>query len=315
VISTLLEAARSATGCLGVSSDDDVLIVGNPETRAIAEALLAAARESTESVRRLEFVGVSRSGAEPPAEITAAMCEATVVFAPTIYSLSHTAARAAATAAGARIATMVGLDTEVFCRAIATDYQRLKHEGRRLADALTAASSCRVSSAAGTDLTLRLADREAISDDGDLSGHGDWGNLPAGEAYIAPIETQGDGLIVFDGSLADYGLLHERFLVRIGEGRVVEATGDPGRWLTSTLDAGGPTGRLIAELGIGTNPSAIVTGNTAEDEKAIGTAHIAFGTSISIGGVNDAGVHIDGVMMEPDIDLDGVPFLRRGRPV
>lgn len=314
-MSALLDAARSAAGCLGISRDDHVLIVCNPETRTLAEALLAASQEVTDSARCLEYPTLSRSGEEPPNVIAAAMRRATVVFAPTVYSLSHTSARAAATEAGARIATMVGLDAEVFCRALNVDYELLKREGNRLAARLTAASTCRVKSAAGTDLFLRLAGRSAISDDGDMGGRSDWGNLPAGEAYIAPIETEAEGSIVFDGSLADYGLLRDPFQVRVREGRISEATGDPGRWLTETLDAGGASGRLIAELGVGTNPSAIVTGNTAEDEKAIGTAHIAFGTSASLGGANEAGVHIDGVLIGPDIDLDGKPFLRRGRPV
>jgi hypothetical protein len=64
--------------------------------------------------------------------------------------------------------------------------------------------------------------------------------------------------------------------------------------LQATLDAGGPTGRLLAELGIGTNPGAILTGHIGEDEKAVGTVHLAFGTSASIGGTNVASVHIDG---------------------
>jgi leucyl aminopeptidase (aminopeptidase T) len=311
----LLDAARSATRCLKVSRDDDVLIVCNPTTRSIAEALLHASLDVGCSAELLEFEAQSRSGAEPPGAIAAAMCRATVVFAPTVYSLSHTAARAAATDAGVRIATMVGLDTDVFCRALAVDYDLLKRDGGRLAARLTAASTCRVRSAAGTDLFLQLAGRLAISDDGDLGSPGEWGNLPAGEAYIAPIESDAEGSIVFDGSLADFGLLRDSVQVEVREGRITEAHGQAGQWLTETLDAGGPRGRYVAELGVGTNPSAIVSGNTAEDEKAIGTAHVAFGTSVSFGGSNEAGVHIDGVLRAPDIDLDGEPFLRRGRPV
>jgi len=69
---------------------------------------------------------------------------------------------------------------------------------------------------------------------------------------------------------------------------------------------------MIAELGIGTNPRARVTGHILEDEKAIGTAHLAFGTSASFGGVNVAGVHIDGLLRKPTIDLDGTSLMRDG---
>src|SRR5205823_633010 len=129
-----------------------------------------------------------------------------VVFATTTYSISHTQARLAATAAGVRIAGMRGF-TESTARAMSVDYGLLRRCGARLAAALTAAESCRITSAAGTDVTLSIKGRHAIADDGNLQEPGAFGNLPAGEAYVAPLETFGDGTIVFDGALADYGLL------------------------------------------------------------------------------------------------------------
>ena len=83
-------------------------------------------------------------------------------------------------------------------------------------------------------------------------------------------------------------------------GRIVEAGGAAAPWLLSTLDAGGEHGRSIAELGIGTNPAARLTGSILEDEKVKGTVHLAFGTSAGIGGVNVSSVHIDGMVLSPD---------------
>jgi leucyl aminopeptidase (aminopeptidase T) len=168
-----------------------------------------------------------------------------------------------------------------------------------------AASTCRVESPAGTDVEFRLGSRAAISDDGNLRAPSAWGNLPAGEAFIAPIETSAEGTIVFDGSLAGFGLLREPLRVTVVAGRATHADGEAGRWLLDTLDDGGSTGRLIAELGIGTNPSATLSGHILEDEKACGTAHVAFGSSAFIGGANLAGVHVDGILLEPTIELDG----------
>jgi leucyl aminopeptidase (aminopeptidase T) len=120
---------------------------------------------------------------------------------------------------------------------------------------------------------------------------------------------------VFDGALTGYGLLHEQLRVTLSGGRAVEAVGEAAEWLLGTLDAGGPTGRLIAEVGIGTNPRATLTGNILEDEKALGTAHLAFGTSASFGGANVSGVHIDGVLLRPTVELDGRPLIRDGELV
>jgi leucyl aminopeptidase (aminopeptidase T) len=83
--------------------------------------------------------------------------------------------------------------------------------------------------------------------------------------------------------------------------------------LLKTLQAGGENGRTIAELGIGTNPGATITGAILEDEKAEGTVHFAFGTNTGIGGANQASVHIDGLVRDAMVELDGRAILRDGR--
>jgi leucyl aminopeptidase (aminopeptidase T) len=308
----LAAAAEAAADCLGVAAGDNVLVLCNERERAVAESLIAATRPRTRAVRLLQYPTLTRNGEEPPDHVAHAMLDASVVFATTTYSISHTQARLAATAAGSRIASMRGF-TEAFAQAMSVDYGHLRSLGARLAAALTAAESCRITSAAGTDVTLSVKSRRATADDGNLREPGAFGNLPAGEAYIAPLETVGDGVIIFDGALADYGLLPAPLSIRLEAGRAVDATGEAGDWLLSTLDAGGEHGRQVAEIGIGTNPGAELCGLVAIDEKVLGTAHLAFGTSASFGGINQAGVHIDGMLRAPTIELDGVPVMHEGR--
>jgi aminopeptidase len=305
----LANAAGAALECLGVGRSDNVLVLCNQRQRAIAEALTAAARASARTAQLLEYPTLSRNGEEPSPPVAHAMGKASVVFAITSYSLSHTRARVAATAAGVRIATMNGLTEEIFARTLPVDYSRLRRASARVAAALSVADSCRITSPLGTDITLSIAGRRAICDDGHLQARGAFGNLPAGEAYIAPIETVGTGTIVFDGALAGYGLLQEPLRVRLEAGRVVHAEGEAAGWLLKTLDAGGRHGRSIAEIGIGTNPNARLCGLIAVDEKARGTAHLAFGTSATFGGANHAAVHIDAVLRQPTIELDGEPLI------
>jgi len=307
-------AAAAACDCLAISEVDDLLVVSNEEQEPIASALAAAGAPRARSAQHLSFPKLARHGEEPPAYVAEAMALASVIFTPTTYSLSHTQARARATERNARIATIGGVSEATFKRAIAVDYVELAATTRRLAEALTNARGCRVTTPAGTDVILILEGRTGISDDGNLQAPGEWGNLPAGEAYISPQETRADGTIVFDGALAGYGLLDDPVSVTLSRGRAVNAEGDAADWLLETLDAGGPTGRLIAELGIGTNPAAILTGDICEDEKVIGTVHIAFGMSASIGGDNHASVHLDGMMLKPTVELEGRLLLRDGRP-
>lgn len=303
----LTRAASAALERLAVGSEDRVLLLCNEPQRRLAEAFATAARERTRAVRVLEYPTLSRDSEEPPAPVAQALLDASVAVATTTFSISHTDARQAASTSGVRIAGIY-VSEDAFVRTIDVDYDLVERSSAEIAAALTAADSCRIISAAGTNVSLRIAGREAICDDGDLEGAGAFGNLPAGEAYIAPQETTGEGTIVFDGALAGHGLLRSPLRVQLEGGRAVAAEGEAADWLLTTLDAGGRNGRSIAEVGIGTNPSARLCGEIAIDEKALNTAHIAFGTSIACGGVNQADVHIDGILLDPTIELDEMPL-------
>jgi aminopeptidase len=307
-------AAKACMDCFGVARHDRVLIVSNAPHRRVARALVDAARVRADVVRHMEYATLARHGQEPPDAVVHALREATVALAPTVYSISHTRARIEATARGVRIAGMSSLTEAAFVSALPIDYGLLERSTAVVARALTAARTCHITSSAGTDLTLEICGRTAHEDNGSLREPGSFGNLPAGEAYIAPIETAGDGTIVVDGSLAGYGLLRQPLRLLVRHGRIVDAAGEAADWMLSTLDAGRPgKGRTIAELGIGANPGAQVTGTVIVDEKARGTAHVAFGTNVSFGGVNDAGVHVDAVLLKPTVYLDGAPFLQDGK--
>jgi len=299
-------AAEVIVDRLGVGADDGFLVVYNPDLAFLADTLVKAAATRTSDVRRQEFAPLSRDGEEPPPSVAAAMREAQAIALLTRFSLSHTHARLEATRQGARVASLPAITPELFARTIPVDYARLTGTTDALVAALTAAEHCRVRAPGGTDLELSLRGRTALCDDGALRAPGAFGNLPAGEAYMAPVEDSGEGTIVFDGSLGTWGLLEEPLTIEIAEGRAVAASGGgAAEWLLATLDAGGANGRTIAELGIGTNPCATISGRILEDEKAQGTVHVAFGTNTSMGGINQAAVHIDGLVRAAAVELDG----------
>ena len=308
-------AAETTVERLGVAEGESFLVVSNEELGPIAEAIGAAGRRRTET-RALAFPALTRNGEEPPEDVAAALLEADAVAIVTSFSLSHTRARLEATRKGVRIASMPGITADMFARTLPIDYTQLETVGRTLAAQLTDAERCRIVAPSGTDVEIVLRGRAGRSDDGDLREAGAFGNLPAGEAYIAPFEAEGTGKIVFDGSLASWGLLEEPLRIEFDAGRAVAATGgEAAPWLLSTLDAGGTNGRVIAELGIGTNPSATIIGKILEDEKVEGTIHLAFGTNTGIGGENQASVHIDGLVRDPTVELDGRTIMRDGRLV
>jgi leucyl aminopeptidase (aminopeptidase T) len=310
----LARAADTTVECLGVAPGERFLVVYNPELSEVAQAVAEAGLARTDATVSLCFPTLARHGEEPPPEVAAALLEADAAALITGFSLSHTRARVEATRQGLRVASMPTISRETFMRAVPVDYGLLETVGRRLAAELTAAEACRITAPGGTDVELVLSGRGGLSDDGDLRSAGAFGNLPAGEGYIAPVETEGGGRIVFDGSFASWGVLEEPVVVELEDGRAVRASGGRGaaEWLLETLDAGGENGRFVAELGIGTNPAAAIVGLILEDEKVEGTIHLAFGTSTGIGGQNAASVHIDGLVLEPTVELDGRAIMREG---
>src|SRR5262249_9938512 len=135
----LKRAANACMDCLGVVTRDRVLIVNNPPHRRVALALLDAARGRADVVRHIEYATLARHGEEPPDAVADAWGEATVVFAPTVYSISHTRARIEATARGVRIAGMSSLAEAAFASALPIDYEALEYSTAVVARALTAA--------------------------------------------------------------------------------------------------------------------------------------------------------------------------------
>ena len=95
-------------------------------------------------------------------------------------------------------------------------------------------------------------------------------------------------------------------------GRLTDATGEAGEPLMALLTEHGPEATTVAELGIGSNEKAILSGNVLEDEKILGTAHVAFCASAAIGGTVQVPVHLDCVVTKPDVALDGEPIVRAG---
>ncbi len=309
----LEQAVAAVIGdCLSVRGGEHVLVVCNPSTIGLGERLRAeAGRIGAEGVLCL-MADREVDGGEPPPTVAAAMAGADVVLAPTVKSLSHTAARRAASEAGARIATLPGATEEMLARTMSADLEGLRRKGKAIADRLTAGTEARILDANGSDLRLGLGDRAGMPDDGDLRARGAFGNLPCGEGFIAPLEGTSEGTLVVDGTIAGLGRVSQPIELTIEGGHLADAKGGEGPQLLKILRGAGEGGTNVAELGIGTNERAELTGNLLEDEKLLGTVHVAFGASAGIGGTVQVPVHIDCVVLEPELTIDGEAIVRGG---
>ncbi|MFL5833233.1 MAG: aminopeptidase [Solirubrobacterales bacterium] len=298
--------------CMGISPGEEVLVVCNPVTEEIGALMRIEAQGDGADATLAVISERDSAAAEPPRAVAAAMAAADVVLAPTIQSLSHTAARKAASEAGVRIGTLPGVTEEMLGRLMTGDLDEIRRRGWAVVTALNRGTEARITCRNGSDLRIGLQGRMGIVDAGELGNKGAFGNLPCGEGFIAPLEGTTEGTLVVDGSIAEIGLIDTPVSLTVREGNLVEATGDDGGRLMELLTEHGEDGTNVAELGIGTNEEAILTGNILEDEKIFGTAHVAFGASAGIGGTIQVPVHLDVVIKEPTVEIDGEAILGGG---
>jgi leucyl aminopeptidase (aminopeptidase T) len=222
----------------------------------------------------------------------------------TSMSLSHTKARKEASSGfGVRIASLPGATEEILQRSICLNYAFLHKRIARITRVLTKGRKIEIYTEKGTHLVMSIKGRKGFSDDGLYGKRGAFGNLPAGEACIGPREGTTNGRLIVDGSMSLTGRLKRPIEIIIKKGY---AQNIPVSKMMSLVKSLGKCALNVAELGIGLNPKARVTGNVLEDEKAERTAHIAFGNNKSFGGSIFCPCHLDFVFFKPVILVDGV---------
>lgn len=311
----LATAARVVLGdCMGVKAGEKVLVVVDTPLRNIGQVLLQAAVEKEAEAVYMEMLPRESNGQEPPRQVAAAMLEADVVLMATSKSLSHTRARKEANNRGARVASLPGLTEEVMTRTLSSGYGHIADLCRLYAAKITGAREVRITTAKGTDLIFSLEGRMGVADTGLLHAPGAFGNLPAGEAYIAPLEGTAQGILVVDGSMAGVGLIQEPIKIKVENGLATEITGgEEAKKLNALMEKHGQKARNIAELGIGLNDQAKITGVVLEDEKALGTIHIALGDNSTFGGTVEVDSHLDGIVLNPTVTVDGEVIIENGK--
>ncbi len=298
--------------CLDVRPGEDVLVITDAKVRALGEALRDEAAAAGGDAVLAVMDERAPAGTEPPRPLAEALAACDVFIAPTSRSLSHTTARKRASEAGARGATMPGVTEEMLARVMAVDFDTMAAHSRAVAALLSEGITAHVTCPRGTDLLLDLTGRDGLPDDGSLRERGAFGNLPAGEGFISPVGGEGKVVVA---SLAPLGLTEEPAILTLRGGHLVAADGGLGPEYLARLTAHGEKGTNLAELGVGTNDRAILTGNVLEDEKILGTVHIAFGASAGIGGNVSVPIHLDSVVLDATLEVDGVRVLDAGQYV
>ena len=298
----------------GLRPGERVLVVVDEPLAEEGLELAAAVRDAGGEPRLELWVG-ERPLAEPPPAVAEAARQADIYF--------FLAKEPRPDEAGARInlgeigrahggrAIFLGfVDRELLTGELSQPAPDLSAAAQKLLDDVRGSDSIRIRGLAGTDLTLRVTGRGWLTDALPLEP-GALANYPGGEIFTSPLEDSAEGLLVADLTVPYTvdGLVDEPVTLRFrgGSAELIEG-GRAAELLQRLVDEAGPSGRVIAELGIGLNPTVIPRGHVMLDEKAARTAHVAIGSNVgSYGGVNESTIHVDCVFSEPELEVDGRP--------
>ncbi|MBN1157647.1 aminopeptidase [Candidatus Woesearchaeota archaeon] len=297
---------------IALKSHESLLVVTDTRKFSLAMAFFIEANKLTKNTKLISMAPRKVNGEEPPADIVTEMKKYDALLLITDKSLSHTRARINASRKGARIASMPGITKEIIERCLDADYDRIKKLTNKLADIVDKASSVRITTKKGTDISFSIRGRKSHGrNSGIFKNKGEWGNLPEGEVCLAPVEGTANGIIVCDTTdPMKNELLSKSITIKVKNGFAVYISD---KNIFSELKKLGKNSLNVAELGIGTNYKARISGNVIEDEKVLGTCHIALGNSLSLGGKVHAKSHLDFVLREPTILLDEKVVMSEGK--
>lgn len=299
--------------CLKLKQHERFLIFADQPQKNLASEFLTEACAFNKSPYLMIGPTISRANTELSMEISKLFEKQDCIILLTSLSISHTKTRRNASRKGARIVSMPGIHADSLIRTMTADYKPMIHRSQKLADILTIGCSAHLTTSAGTDLTFSLVRMKGHADTGMVHTPGQFSNLPAGEAAVAPADRSTNGLLIVDGSFPTVGMLKTPVEMRVTNGFVTRIAGNSeAEEIRKLLKPFGKKGKYIAELGIGTNPNADLTGLTLEDEKKLGTVHIALGNNISFDGKNNVPCHFDSVLLKPTLTIDGKKIMEDG---
>jgi len=306
------EALRAlATTCAGVRPGERCLIVTDAAAdQGIVEAAASVLAELGAEISVVSSAPAHLPGDEPPDEVGAAMLQANVVFELTSIFIGSCPARRAACDAGVRYLTVPGLSWTTLRPGgpFAADFHVLGEHARRLAERFDTASEFHLRSPAGTDLRGSFEGRGGRPLWGIADKHGGYAAPPDVEVGAAPVEGTAAGRVVVDGSILFLGpdQLSAPVDLRFEGGRLVDAAGPEAWRLADALAVSGDERMTnLAEVSIGLNPHSRPGGSALELEGIVGGAHVALGNNVAYGGAVAARSHIDCVLLEATLYLDG----------
>ena len=308
--------------CMDIRRGENVLVVCDPTTTEIGQALYEAASKISDRTLLIIMPKGRHHGEEPPRPVANLMRQQQVVLAPTKFSLTHTRARIQASKDGARIATMPGMTVELFTEGgMSADFSKMRDLIADLGGVLRRKREVHITSSEGTDVRFEVDWKKWNREDSGICNRPQMvTNLPAGKVFTSPRSGSMNGVIVIDGS-CDADILSEPLTLTVEEGIVIDVKG--GSAAANIRQSFGEVAKklrsreqdllwTVAEAGFGVNPNARLLGNLLEDEKVLGTFYFSVGDSASLPSPA-TGKRLTGVLRSPTVTIGEEIIIDEGR--
>jgi len=313
-----LEGAQKIVNvCANVKANEKVLILTDTKTVKVGEWIAMASFRVSDNTVLAIINPRNAHGEEPPPHMVQAIRESDVVILPLKFSMTHAQATREARKHGTRILSLGDYSERMLEEGgIFADFVEVEKIVIKVAEKLTQGKIAEVMAPAGTRLRMDISGRKGSSETGIARLPGSFAGPPNIEANVGIVEGSAEGILVVDGSITDpaLGVITDPIEMKIEKGRITEIGGSrQAAILRRIFDRLNDPGMFnIGELGIGLNPVSKITGSMLEDEGAYGTCHFGIGDNTRYGGVVKAKTHIDLVIRESSIILDGRPLQQNG---
>ena len=323
----LAPGARNAVRvCLQLQPSERITIITDEATRDIAVALQVEVEEigAEHSVFVWEDYS-ARPSPDMPREILEDLAQSQVSIFCAQSQRGELSARGQMTDVvnkrHIRHGHMVNITPQIMCEGMRADFQDVDALSQRLVEWArhTGRITCRTPH--GTEFEGEFSPKLKWLKTSGIISPEKWGNLPGGEIFTAPMNT--NGIFVVDGVVGDYlcakygDIQNTPLTIEVRECRIVDLRCDDKELLEEfrAYTSTDKNSNRVGEFAIGTNTACThVIGNILQDEKIPGI-HIAFGHPYSehTGADWRSKTHIDCVGRDFDIWFDGEPVMRAGK--
>ena len=306
----MIEGVRRLVACAGPQAGEEFVILTDDGFPAhIVERFREVLLESDVEVTVVQMHRGQNVRSQPTNSAAGAIGAADVVIELTTEFVQHSTARQEGQARGLRYVFIGDIDDAMLAGpgAVYADFAALSPRIEAIAGLVTKSSRMRLTSKAGTDITVSTVGRPGRALTGLAVTPGTFGAPPCLEAGVIPVRGTANGKVVVDAYCVGIGLISEPFEVIFENGRAVSISGSAqGAQLQQILEAANEFAFDACEIGIGLNDRARMIDNVTSAEACYGTAHVAVGTTPADPGIEivHAGLHIDMVFHEPTITID-----------